>query len=122
MFLGIIIKEQILKVKTQQKITAPKGRDMPDNYVKNNEHKEHVKCWEFQGPHYAKDCPNRRRNYNNVHTIQEEEIVGEVANEIQGMIQNQPDHQTSMVEIQGMIRNHPIPIRIDPGSSLICVT
>ena len=55
---------------------------MPNNYVKNNEHKEPIKCWECQGPHYAKDCPNRRRNYNNVHTIQEEETMFDIANEM----------------------------------------
>ena len=53
---------------------------MPNNYVKNNEHKEPIKCWECQAPHYAKDCPNRRKNYNNFDIIQEEEIVGDVAN------------------------------------------
>ena len=54
---------------------------MPNNFVKNNEHKEPVKCWKFQGPHYAKYCMNRRGKFNNVHTIQEEETVGDVANE-----------------------------------------
>ena len=32
--------------KTQQNITAPKGKYMPNNYVKNNEHKEPIKCKE----------------------------------------------------------------------------
>ena len=31
------------KSKTQQNITSPKGRDMPNNYVKNSENKEPVK-------------------------------------------------------------------------------
>ena len=31
------------KGKTQQNITTPKDRHIPNNYVKNNEHKEHVK-------------------------------------------------------------------------------
>ena len=70
------------RVKMQQNITTPKGRDMHNNYVKNNEHKEPIKCWECQGPHYAKYCSNRKLNFNNVHTIQEEETVGDVANEI----------------------------------------
>ena len=32
------------KNKVAQNTTSPKGRDMPNNYVKNNEHKELVKC------------------------------------------------------------------------------
>ena len=32
------------KGKTHQNITTLKGRDMPNNYVKNNEQKELVKC------------------------------------------------------------------------------
>ena len=41
------------KNKTQQNTTAPKGRNMPNNFVKNNEHKEPIKCWECQRPHCA---------------------------------------------------------------------
>ena len=44
------------KNKTQQNTTAPKGIDMPNNYVKNNKHKKPIKCWECQGPHYVKYC------------------------------------------------------------------
>ena len=55
---------------------------MPNNYVKNNEQREHVKCLECQGPHYAKDSLNRRRNFSNVHTIQNQETVGDIANEM----------------------------------------
>ena len=28
------------------------------NYIKNNERKEPVKCWECNGPHYASVFPN----------------------------------------------------------------
>ena len=55
---------------------------MPNNYVKINEQKEPIKCWECQGPHYAKDFPNRRGNFSNVHTIQEEATIGDVENEM----------------------------------------
>ena len=41
-----------------------------------------MKFWECQGPHYAKYCPNRKGNFSNVHTIQEEEMVGDVGNEM----------------------------------------
>ena len=70
------------KNKAQQNTIAPKGRDMPNNFVKNNEHKEPVKCQECQRPHYAKYCPNRKGNFSNMHSMQEEEIVGDAANEI----------------------------------------
>ena len=48
------------KIKTQQNVAEPKGIYMPNNYVKNNEHKQPIKCSECQGPHYAKYCPNRK--------------------------------------------------------------
>ena len=50
------------KGKTKQNNAEPKGKGMPNNYFKINEQKELVKCWEYQGPHYVKPCPNRRRN------------------------------------------------------------
>ena len=60
-----------------------------------------------QGPNYAKDYPNMKRNFSNVHTIQEEAIVGDIANEmpkINAALENRKDdHQTSMLEIKCMI-------------------
>ena len=56
-----------------------------------------------------------------MHNIQEEEIVGDVANEmprINATLENrQVDHQTSMVEVQGMIENQYVSILIDPCAS-----
>ena len=57
-----------------------------------------------------------------MHNIQEEEIVGDVANEFprtNAALENrQADHQTSMVEVQGMIQNQFVSILIDTGGSL----
>ena len=57
-----------------------------------------------------------------MHTIQEEEKVSEIENEmpiINAALENQQaDHQTSMVEIQDMIQNKHVSILIDPGASL----
>ena len=61
-----------------------------------------------------------------MHTIQEEETVGDVENEmprINATLENRwADHQTSMVEVQGMIQNHTVSILIDPGASLSYVS
>ena len=55
---------------------------MPNNYVKNNEQREPVKSWKCQAPHYGKDCPKRKRNFSNVHTIQDEATFVDVENQI----------------------------------------
>ena len=58
-----------------------------------------------------------------MHTIQEEETIGDVANEIpriNAALENRhDDHQTYMVEIQGMIQNKPVSVLIDISASLI---
>ena len=123
--LGIII-EISLEINIKEHILKIRIKDMPNNFVKNNEHKEPIKCQEFQGPHYAKYCPNRKENFSNMHTIQEEETMGDVANEmprIKATMENrQADHQTSIVEVQGMIQNQLVSILIEPSASLICLS
>ena len=61
-----------------------------------------------------------------VHTIQKEEIVGDVANEmpkINAALENwHANHQTSMVEVQGIIQNQYVSTLIDPCSSLSYVS
>ena len=65
---------------------------------------------------------NLKGNINNIHTIQEQETVGDVANKmhkINSALENrQADHQNSMVEVQGMIQNVSVSILIDLGASL----
>ena len=39
--------------KIPQNTRASKGRDLSNDFVKNVEQREPIKCWEFQGPHYA---------------------------------------------------------------------
>ena len=57
-----------------------------------------------------------------MHTIHEEETVGDVANEMpkinEALENRQEDHHTSMVEVKGIIQNQSISILIDPGASL----
>ena len=102
-----------------------KGKEYANNhgnYTKNFEHKEPIKCWECNGPHYALVCPNQKKIINNIHTIQEEMTVGESTRtmpRINAALKNQQvEYQTSMVEVEGMINQTPITILIDPGSSL----
>ena len=68
------------KNKVPQNNRTPNGRDMLNKFVKNNELKEPVKCWEFQGLQYTKYCLNIKGNFSNVHMIQEQERVGDVEN------------------------------------------
>ena len=49
------------------------------NYTKNFERKEPIKCWDCNGPHYASVCTNQKMNVSNIHTIQEEMTVGDLA-------------------------------------------
>ena len=55
-----------------------------NNYIKNNERKEPVKCWECNGPHYASVFPNRKQSVSNIHMVQEEMIVGDLARTMPG--------------------------------------
>ena len=59
-----------------------KGKEFTNNhgnYTNKFEHKEPTKCWECNGPHYASICPNRKKTVSNIHTIQEEMTVRELA-------------------------------------------
>ena len=59
-----------------------KGKETANNhgnFTKSFERKELVKCWECNGPHYASVCPNRKKTVSNIHIVQEEMTVGELA-------------------------------------------
>ena len=59
-----------------------KGKEFANNhgnFTKNFECKGPIKCWECNGPHYASVCPNWKKIGKNIHTIQEEITVGELA-------------------------------------------
>ena len=92
------------------------------NYIKNNERKESVKCWECNGSNYASVCRNQKKNIRNIHTMQEEMIVGDLErtmHRINATLENrQADYQTSMVEVEGKLNQTPIYILIDRGARL----
>ena len=54
-----------------------KEREVPTSYNKNSSQREPSKLWEYDEPYYRKDCPVRRKNINNVHTIQEDTTMGD---------------------------------------------
>ena len=92
------------------------------SYTKNIERKEPVKCWGCNGPPYASTFPNRKKTVSNIHTIQEEMIVGDLARTmpmINATLENmQEDYQTSIVQVEGKLNQTPISILIDPWASL----
>ena len=56
----------------QQNPIVPRNKEFTNNhnnYVKNNERKEPIKCWECQGPHYASVYPNRKNTINKIHIV-----------------------------------------------------
>ena len=98
------------KCNSQSNPNRPRNKETTNNhrnYVKNNEHKEPIKCWDFQGPHYASVCPNRKKTINNIHTVQEEMTVGDLARGIpiiNAALENrQVEYHNSMVEVEGLL-------------------
>ena len=105
------------------KIFKPQGSTIKEPATllnKNPAQKVLLKCWEFGGTCYFKDCRTRKKNFN-VHSIQEAVIVWYMDRSmprIYDALENQQeDHETSMVEIEGMMNNQPISILIDLGAS-----
>ena len=96
------------------------------NYVKNNERKEPIKCWDCNGPHYASVFPNRKKTVSNIHTVQEDMTVVDLARampRINAALENrQAYYKTSMLEVEGKLNQTPIYILIDPGDSLSYVS
>ena len=71
-------QENNLKGNSQQNPTGTRNREFTNNHS-NYERKELVKCWELQGPHYASVYPNINKTVNNIHTVQEEITVSDLA-------------------------------------------
>ena len=77
----------------------------------------HIKCWKFNGPHYARDCKNKIGGV--LHNLQEESNVQDTAKTPRiyaALDGRKEDHQATMVEIEGKILNTSVSIVIDPGA------
>ena len=89
------------------------------NYTNNFEQKEPIKCSECNGLHYALVCPNRKKTVSNMHTIQKEMTICDLARtmpRINATLENRKaNYQTSMVEVEGKLNQTSISILIDLG-------
>eukprot|EP00253_Pinus_taeda_P016057 PITA_16057 len=84
-----------------------------------------VQCWGCGGPHYIKNCP-QRKGIEQLSQIHEASTVGEVGRSIPrinaALEDRQAEYQPTMVEFEGKISNLTISVLIDPGATLSYVS
>eukprot|EP00253_Pinus_taeda_P019034 PITA_19034 len=84
-----------------------------------------VQCWGCGGPHYIKNCP-QRKGTEQLSQIQEASTVGEVGRSIPrinaALEDRQAEYQPTMVKFEGNISNLTVSILIDPGATLSYVS
>eukprot|EP00253_Pinus_taeda_P036311 PITA_36311 len=80
-----------------------------------------VQCWGCGGPHYVKNCP-QRKGTDQISQIHEASTVGDVACNVPrinaALEDHQAEYQPTMVEFEGKISNLSIAVLIDPGATL----
>eukprot|EP00253_Pinus_taeda_P020664 PITA_20664 len=78
-----------------------------------------VQCWGCGGPHYIKNCP-QRKGTEQLSQIHEASIVGEVGRSVPrinvALEDRQAEYQPTMVEFEGKISNLIIIVLIDPAT------
>eukprot|EP00253_Pinus_taeda_P011521 PITA_11521 len=84
-----------------------------------------VQCWGCGGPHYVKNCP-QRKGVDQISQIHEASTVGDVARSVPrinaALEDRQAEYQPTMVEFEGKISNLSIDVLIDPGATLSYVS
>eukprot|EP00253_Pinus_taeda_P028245 PITA_28245 len=84
-----------------------------------------VQCWGCGGPHYIKNCP-QRKGTEQLSQIHEASTVGEVGRSIPkinaALEDRQAEYQPTMIEFEGKISNFTISVLIDPGATLSYVS
>eukprot|EP00253_Pinus_taeda_P023407 PITA_23407 len=84
-----------------------------------------VQCWGCGGPHYIKNCP-QRKGTEQLSQVHEASTVGEVGRSIPrinaALEGRQAEYQPTMVEFEGKISNLTISVLIDPGATLSYVS
>eukprot|EP00253_Pinus_taeda_P026738 PITA_26738 len=80
-----------------------------------------VHCWGCGGPHYIKNCP-QRKGIEQLSQIHEASTMGEVGRSVPrinaALEDRQAEYQPTMVEVEGKISNLTISVLIDPGATL----
>eukprot|EP00253_Pinus_taeda_P022853 PITA_22853 len=80
-----------------------------------------VQCWGCGGPHYIKNCP-QRKGTEQLSQIHEASTVGEVGRSVPrinaALEDRQAEYQPTMVEFEGKISNLTIFVLIDPEATL----
>eukprot|EP00253_Pinus_taeda_P015939 PITA_15939 len=84
-----------------------------------------VQCWGCGGPHYIKNCP-QRKGTEQLSQIHEASTVGEVGRSIPrinaALEDRQAEYQPTMVEFEGKISNLTISVLVDLGATLSYVS
>eukprot|EP00253_Pinus_taeda_P023048 PITA_23048 len=84
-----------------------------------------VECWGCGGPHYVKNCP-QRKGTEQLSQIHEASTVGEVGRSVPrinaALDDRQAEYQPAMVEFEGKISDLTITVLIDPGATLSYVS
>eukprot|EP00253_Pinus_taeda_P012702 PITA_12702 len=84
-----------------------------------------VQCWGCGGPHYVKNCP-QRKGVDQISQIHEASTVGDVVRSVPrinaALEDRQAEYQPTMVEFEGKISNLSIVVLIDPGATLSYVS
>eukprot|EP00253_Pinus_taeda_P031732 PITA_31732 len=84
-----------------------------------------VQCWGCGGPHYIKNCP-QRKGTEQLSQIHEASTVGEIGCSVPrinaALEDRQAEYQPTMVEFEGNILNLTVSVLIDPGATLSYVS
>eukprot|EP00253_Pinus_taeda_P034318 PITA_34318 len=105
--------------------TEPKGSEQHPRLDNESTARPPVQCWGCGGPHYIKNCP-QRKGTEQLSQIHEASTVGEVGHSIPrinaALEDRQAEYQPTMVEFEGKISNLTISVLIDPGATLSYVS
>eukprot|EP00253_Pinus_taeda_P034937 PITA_34937 len=84
-----------------------------------------VQCWGCGGPHYIKNCP-QRKGTEQLSQIHEASTVGKVGHSVPrinaALEDCQAEYQPTMVEFEGKISDLTVSVLIDPGATLSYVS